>query len=93
MTKTTKIIAGTASAFALVAGLHACGLIGDVEVDVRDAFCEVNNEAKYPVRIISTEDGHVLKEGGFKRFEMDYENRTCLYRHNSGDGFIYKMKP
>lgn len=93
MTATKKIIAGTASAFALVAGLHACGLIGDTEVDIRDAFCEVNNEAKYPVRIIDSEDGSVLKEGGFKRFEMDYEKGTCLYRHNSGDGFIYKMKP
>lgn len=93
MTPAKKIIAGTASAFALVAGLNACGLIGDTEVDVRDAFCQVNTEAKYPVRIISTEEGHVLREGGFKRFEMDYEKGTCLYREKSGDAFIYKMKP
>lgn len=93
MTSTKKIVAGTASAFALVATMHGCGLLGDTEIDLRDAFCEVNAEAKYPVRIISTEEGHVLREGGYKRFEMDYDKGTCLYRENSGDGFIYKMKP
>lgn len=93
MTPAQKIFAGTASAFALAAGLHACGLIGDVEVDVRKAFCEVKEDAKYPVRIIDAEDGSILREGGFKRFEMDDEKRTCLYREKSGDGFIYQMKP
>lgn len=92
MSPTKKFIAGTTSVFALAAGIAGCELLGDVEVDVRSAFCEVNQDAQYPVRIIHTETGNVLHEGGFKRFEMDNEKGTCLYRHNSGDGFIYKMK-
>lgn len=91
-----KIAFGAASAVALTAalgaGLNSLGLIGDVEIDPRDAHCEIKADAKYPVRIVNSE-GLVLHEGGPKRFEMDAEKGTCLYRHNSGDGFIYKMKP
>src|SRR5690554_1325075 len=92
MSITKKSIASAASVFTLAAGMTGCGLLFDTEVDISRAFCEISEGAKYPVRIVDTEEGYILHEGGYKRFEIDEEKRTCLYRHNSGDGFIYKMK-
>ncbi|MGZ9097224.1 MAG: hypothetical protein ACXW30_02880 [Micavibrio sp.] len=83
-------LAAVATSFALAAGLGGCG---DVEVAAEHAYCEIKPDAKYPVRIIDADEGHIIHEGGYKRFDMDAEKRTCTYVHNSGDAFVYQMKP
>lgn len=87
---TKSKLATIASSFALAVGLSGCG---DVKVSAEHAQCEFDDTAKYPVRIVDTQEGHIIREGGYKRFEIDAEAKTCTYRHNSGDGFVYSMKP
>lgn len=82
--------AAAATSLALATGLAACG---DVEITAGRAYCEIKPEARYPVRIVDADEGYIIHEGGYKRFEIDAEKRTCTYVHNSGDAFVYRMKP
>ncbi len=82
--------ATAATSLTLAAGLAGCG---DVQVGADYAYCDIKPDAKYPVRIVDTAEGHIIREGGYKRFEIDNEKRTCTYIHNSGDAFVYQMKP
>ena len=85
----THKLAGAASILALAFGLSAC----DVNVDLDKAYCDIDDGAKYPVRVIDAKDGSIIREGGYKRFDIDHAARTCTYMENSGDAFVYKMKP
>lgn len=87
MNTKTKL-AGIASSFALAVGLTGCG---DLTVPADQAVCTFDDSAKYPVRVVSAE-GYTLHEGGYKRFEIDNEAKTCTYRTNSGEGFTYSFK-
>lgn len=89
MNAKTKL-ATIASSFALAVGLTGCG---DAHISPEQAYCEFDDSAKYPVRIVDAQENYIIHEGGYKRFEIDEKAGTCTYRHNSGDGFVYSMKP
>ncbi len=84
-----KSVASLASSFALAIGLTGCG---ETIISADSAFCVIDDSAKYPVRVVAADDGRVLREGGYKRFEIDRDAGTCTYR-TSDDAFRYKMKP
>ncbi|WP_435641325.1 hypothetical protein [Micavibrio aeruginosavorus] len=90
MSANNKLI-GAASVFALACGLVACG---DSDVSADKAFCQIDNDAKYPVQIISAFDGALLREGTEKAFPVDRDAGTCSVPQDnrSGSYFVYQLK-